>query len=123
MPVNQILADTVSHIAVLDYVWMGVPFRVPCFEVYAQIPDPIPDKYCKISQQMLPILTIDQYDVPLFDPLGLGVEEMPAYAIVLADFCETHYRMVARPADHIVGTATISTSQLPIQSVFGPNII
>ena len=77
------LAD---YIDVLEYVWMGVPFNVPMFEVYAQIPNPVAYKTVKYQQQNLQILQLGKYDVPLFEPLGLELEQMPAYAVVLADY-------------------------------------
>jgi hypothetical protein len=109
-----------ERIDVLEYVWMGVPFNVPLFEVYAQIPNPVADKIVKFQQQNLPILKLDKYDVPLFEPLGMELESMPKYAIVLADYQGKHFRLLARPADHIEGVTSLPRQQVRGSSVFAP---
>lgn len=109
-----------ERIDVLEYVWMGVPFNVPLFEVYAQIPNPIADKIVKFQQQNLPILKLDKYDVPLFEPLGMDFDQMPNFAIVLADYQGEHFRLLARPADHIEGVNSLPRQQVRGSSAFTP---
>ena len=115
------LSDMTDYIDVLDYVWMGVPFNVPLFEVYAQIPNPVASRIVKYQQQNLHILKLAQYDVPLFEPLGMELDEMPNFAVVLADYQGAHFRLLARPADHIEGVSKVHRQALKSRSSFQPN--
>ncbi|MDM7861458.1 hypothetical protein QTP81_12725 [Alteromonas sp. ASW11-36] len=110
-----------DYIDVLEYVWMGVPFNVPMFEVYAQIPNPVAYKTVKFQQQNLQILQLGKYDVPLFEPLGLELEQMPAYAVVLADYQGSQFRLLARPADHINGVNRVARELMRGKSTFSPS--
>ncbi|MBT0585887.1 hypothetical protein [Alteromonas oceanisediminis] len=115
------LSDMAEYIDVLDYVWMGVPFNVPLFEVYAQIPNPVSHRIVRYQQQNLHILQLGQYDVPLFEPLGMELETLPNFAIVLADYQGKHFRLMARPADHIEGVKRVHHSQMRGKSSFNPS--
>ena len=115
---DKALSDMTEYIDVLDYVWMGVPFNVPLFEVYAQVPNPVSHRLVRYQQQNLHILKLGQYDVPLFEPLGLELNEMPSYAVVLADYQGTSFRLLARPADHIEGVSKVHHKTLKIRSSF-----
>ena len=114
------MADMTEYIDVLNYVWMGVPFNVPLFEVYAQIPNPVANRTVKYEQQNLHILSLGEYDVPLFEPLGIELDNMPAFAIVLADYQGAHFRLIARPADHIEGVSKVHRLALKSRSTFQP---
>lgn len=109
-----------DYIDVLEYVWMGVPFNVPLFEVYAQIPNPIAYKTVNFQQQKLPILKLGKYDVPLFDPLSLSVDDMPSFAVVLADYQGDQFRLLARPADYITGVNQVPPQMMKGKSTFRP---
>lgn len=115
---EKTLTDMTEYIDVLDYVWMGVPFNVPMFEVYAQVPNPISHRIVRYQQQNLHILRLGQYDVPLFEPLGLALDEMPSYAVVLADYQGTRFRLMARPADHIEGVNKVHRKMIKLRSSF-----
>jgi hypothetical protein len=117
---EKTMTDITEHIDVLNYVWMGVPFNVPLFEVYAQIPNPVASRIVKYEQQNLHILSLDKYDVPLFEPLGIELDTMPKFAIVLADYQGAHFRLIARPADHIEGVSKVHRLALKSRSTFQP---
>jgi hypothetical protein len=88
-----------DHIQVEKFWWDGVQVNIPFHCVYAVIPNPVADHYKKINGLSVPILSLGNYQVPVWDPMHKELKIMPKFAVVLTHQEGNKFGLYAYPAD------------------------
>lgn len=102
------LAQWVDKIDIKPFSWNGLPLHVPVYSIYAIIPDPVADHYAYHGEQLIPVMKLDKYSVPLIDPSKEGIKHMPNYAVLISHIRDNAFGLFAYPADNIEDTYQIS---------------
>ena len=88
-----------NSVQVKRFWWDGVQVNVPMHTVYAIIPNPVEDYYSNICGMSVPILALDNYRIPIWDPMHKLINKMPKFAIVLIHQESNRFGLYAYPAD------------------------
>lgn len=97
----QSLRLLTTHVQVVQFWWDGISVQLPKHEVYAIIPNPVPEKWVEHNNKQHPSMTLDKYQVPIYDPLHDKLTEMPKFAVVVSHHDGDRFGLYAYPADHI----------------------
>lgn len=87
---------------ILPFLWRGQEWRVPFYQVYAQLKHPVAESSMHYKHQRVPVLKLGRYDIPLFDPCHHSIDAMPDYAVVLSHVEGNRFGLYAYPADRIL---------------------
>jgi len=88
-----------DRVKVEKFWWDGVQVNIPFHCVYAVIPDPVADHYTTINKLKVPILSLEGYNIPIWDPMHKEIKNMPKYAVVLIHQDGNKFGLYAYPAD------------------------
>lgn len=91
----------VDNIVVEQFWWDGIQVKVPFHCVYAKIPNPVADQWRDINGVSVPILCVENYQIPLCDPLHKHIIKMPNFAVIVSHHQGDKFGLYAYPADHI----------------------
>jgi hypothetical protein len=91
----------IENIRIEQFWWDGVQIKIPFHCVYACIPNPVADEWKLINGAKVPLIRVDKYLIPLWDPFHQNMSEMPKMAVVISHHKGNQFGLFAYPADHI----------------------
>lgn len=100
-----------KNIDITPISWDGVPLHLPVFQIYAIIPNPVFNGVLQKDKRQIPLIDVDQYQIPLVEPYGGEVTTPPNFAVILSHFVNEAFSLYAYPADNIEETYTISYAE------------
>ncbi|GBL06028.1 hypothetical protein [Glaciecola sp. KUL10] len=100
-----------DNIVIEQFWWDGVLVKMPFHCIYAKVPNPVADDWKEINGVKVPIIKMEKYHIPLWDPLHKRVFKMPKYAIVISHHKGNDFGLYAYPADHIDEPVVMSYQQ------------
>ncbi|RDV24034.1 hypothetical protein DXV75_15830 [Alteromonas aestuariivivens] len=100
--IPQSIQPYVHNRILQPFVWQDIEWRVPYYQVYAKLENPVSDRVIYYKQQKIAVLELGRYEVPLFDPCHGGIVEMPAHAVVLSICKGNRFGLFAYPAQALL---------------------
>ncbi|MBF7075008.1 hypothetical protein ISG33_16525 [Glaciecola sp. MH2013] len=96
-----IVETLIENIKIEQFWWDGVQIKMPFHCIYACIPNPVADDWKVINGVKVPLIKVDRYHIPLWDPFHQDIHNMPKHAIVISHHKGNQFGLFAYPADHI----------------------
>ncbi|MBE1287140.1 MAG: hypothetical protein GJ671_05400 [Alteromonadaceae bacterium] len=91
--------------------WDGVPLHIPKFQIYAIIPNPLFTSFHSKDGKRIPLIDVDQYQIPVLEPYGGLLDTPPNFAVVMSHHIQNEFSLYAYPADTIEDTYSISYAE------------
>jgi len=91
----------IENIRIEQFWWDGVQIKIPFHCVYACIPNPVADEWKRIKGVSVPLIHVDKYLIPLWDPFHQNMSDMPKLAVVISHHKGNQFGLFAYPADHM----------------------